>query len=304
MQVDGNDRSWSRLAIIAGAGALPLRIAQACVDQGHPPFVIGLSGWADPAALARFDHGLIGVGEIGKAIDHCTQNGCDAVTFAGIVKRPDFSSLKVDWQGAKLLPRALAAARKGDDALMRVILGAFEKAGLMVVGAEQAAQVLAAPAGPLGVVECRDEDWADIGKAIGVARDLGRHDIGQGCVVCDGLVLAVEAQEGTDAMLARVAQLPGDIRGTMDARRGVLVKLAKPIQERRVDLPTVGVSTVDGVAAAGLAGIVVEAGGALVIDRADVAARADAHGVFVVGVADVDQLLADHRAGGSEQADD
>lgn len=283
-------RTWTRLAVVAGGGDLPVRIAQACVDDGRPAFVVGLSGWADAQAIGAFEHGWAGVGEIGKILDYCAAHACDAVTFAGVVRRPDFSTLKVDWTGAKLLPKALMAARKGDDALLRVILEAFEKAGLAVVGADEAAALLTAPRGAVGAIGHTPDQEADIAKGFAVAAALGAHDIGQGCVVCDGLVLAVEAQEGTDAMLKRVADLPGEIRGTPDARRGVLVKRPKPIQERRIDLPTIGVSTVIGVAEAGLAGIAVEAGGALVIDRAHVADRADALGVFVVGV-EPDELV-------------
>ncbi len=275
---------WTKLAVIAGGGALPLRIADACREHRNGVFVIGLTGWAEPEDLAPFDHDWASVGEIGKILKLCAGRGCDAVTFAGIVRRPDFSSLKVDWRGAKLLPKALAAARKGDDALLRIILSVFEDEGFSVIGAHEAAAVLAAPVGPIGALSPNDAHKADMAKAFAVARDLGAHDIGQGCIVCDGLVLAVEAQEGTDAMLARAASLPEEIRGSPDALRGVLAKLAKPIQERRMDLPTVGVSTVLGAKRAGLAGIAVEAGGALIIDRPAVIEAADKHGLFVVGV--------------------
>ena len=120
-------------------------------------------------------------------------------------------------------------------------------------------------------------------QALRIARATGALDIGQGAVVCDGLVLAVEAQEGTDAMLRRCAALPAAVRGAPEARRGVLAKAPKPIQERRVDLPTLGVATVEAAAAAGLAGVVVEAGAALVLDRAAVTAAADRLGLFVWG---------------------
>lgn len=275
---------WSKLAIIAGGGDLPLSIARSCLDEGQDVFVVALSGWADGDGVAPFDHAWAGVGEIGKILSQCRANSCDAVTFAGIVKRPDFSALKVDWQGAKLLPKALIAARQGDDALLRVILGAFEKAGLTIVGAEQAAARLSAPEGVLGAVSPSQIHFSDIGKAMAVADALGAHDVGQGCVVCDGLVLALEAQEGTDAMLQRVAGLPEAIRGTPTSRAGVLVKRPKPIQDNRVDLPTIGVGTIERAAAAGLAGVAVIAGQALVIERHAVAARADALGLFVIGL--------------------
>ena len=113
-----------------------------------------------------------------------------------------------------------------------------------------------------------DEQLADLRKALHVAETSGELDIGQGAVVCDGLVLAVEAQEGTDAMLARVADLPADLRGAPSARKGVLAKAPKPIQDLRVDLPTIGARTVELAAAAGLAGVGGVAGQLIVIDRA------------------------------------
>jgi UDP-2,3-diacylglucosamine hydrolase len=125
---------------------------------------------------------------------------------------------------------------------------------------------------------------ADVERALQIARDIGRLDIGQGAVVCDGLVLAVEAQEGTDAMLGRVADLPAAIRGAPDAPRGVLAKTPKPIQEERVDLPTIGLGTLHAVARAGLAGVVGEAGRLLVLDREAVIGLADELGVFILGV--------------------
>jgi hypothetical protein len=126
----------------------------------------------------------------------------------------------------------------------------------------------------------------DIARAMEAVIALGALDIGQGAVVCEGLVLAVEAAEGTDKMLERCAELPEPIRGTARSRRGVLVKLPKPKQEMRVDLPTIGVATVERAAAAGLAGIAIKAGAALILDEAAVIARADALGIFVAGIGD------------------
>ncbi len=273
------------LGVIAGGGSLPVRIAQAAQARGQGCFVIALSGFAHEADMAAFPHLWAGIGEIGKMIKALEGAGCREITFAGDVKRPDFSKLKVDFTGARLLPAALKAASKGDDALLRVILGAFDKAGFTIVGAEEASGSLKATAGPIGALAPQPEHADDMARAFLIAQVIGAHDIGQGAVVCDGLVLAVEAQEGTDAMLTRTAGLPMAIRGTEMARRGVLAKIAKPVQERRVDLPTIGARTVEGAAAAGLAGIAVEVGGALIIDRDAVAATADAAGVFVVGVA-------------------
>jgi DUF1009 family protein len=178
------------------------------------------------------------------------------------------------------------AARNGDEALLRFLMKGFEKEGFAIEGAHEVMGELALAAGPLGACAPGEAHQADIAKATAVARAIGALDIGQGAVVCEGLVLAVEAQEGTDAMLRRVAELPPDLRGTPERRRGVLAKVAKPIQEDRVDLPTIGLATVEGAARAGLAGIVGVAGRMLVLEREAVIRAADAAGLFIVGVPD------------------
>ena len=197
-------------------------------------------------------------------------------------------SLKLDLKGVQSLPRILAAAKKGDDALLRAVMDVFAEAGFRILGADDVLNDLRVGAGPLGRIAPLPEHWPDIRRAAEVARVSGSLEIGQGAVSCGGLILAVEAQEGTDRMLARIPELVAEIRGTPEARRGVLVKAAKPQQERRIDLPTIGVATVAGADRAGLAGIAVEAGAALVVDRAAVAAAADAAGIFIVGFTGAD----------------
>ena len=233
--------------------------------------------------LACFEGVDVGLAELGKCMKALKRARCEAVCLAGQVARPDFTKLTPDLRGLAILPAAIAAARRGDDALLRLLVGEFEKEGFAVEGAEAAMRPLGMAEGALGSVSPAPGDLEDAGRALEVARAIGRLDIGQGAVVCDGVVLAVEAQEGTDAMLARVAQLPAHLRGQDGARRGVLAKAPKPIQETRVDLPTIGVATVQGVAAAGLAGIVGEAGRLLVLDRVRTVALADELGVFILG---------------------
>lgn len=273
----------ARLGLIAGSGGLPLEIAEHCRRVGRPVFVIRLKGFADPA-LAGFDGVDVGLAELGKCIKALKQAACQAVCLAGKVTRPDFTKLAPDLRGLAAIPGVIAAGRKGDDALLRFLVGEFEKEGFAVEGAEGVMRELTLPVGPLGRHVPSPEQLVDAERALQVARAIGRLDIGQGCVVCEGLVLAVEAQEGTDAMLARVAGLPAELRGRAGDRRGALAKTPKPIQETRVDLPTIGLATVRGAATAGLAGIVGEAGRLLVLDRAEVASLADELGLFVLGV--------------------
>jgi hypothetical protein len=209
--------------------------------------------------------------------------GCDAIVILGQVPRPDVSKLQLDEAAIAMAPAVLAAARNGDDALLRALVSEHERAGFRVIGVDEAMQGLLAPAGVWGAVAPSERQMADLRKAAKLAAAVGAWDVGQGVVVCDGLVLAVEAQEGTDAMLRRVGELPPTVRGTPDVRRGVLVKRPKPIQERRIDLPTIGVRTIEGAAAAGLAGIAVEAGAALALRRDELIAAADRAGLFVYG---------------------
>lgn len=270
------------LGLIAGLGELPVAIASHAVASGQGIYVLRLKGFEEPA-LADYPGDVVGLGEIGGVIERLKRAGCRDVVFAGIVKRPNFRDLKLDMRGALLLPKVVSEARKGDDALLRVLVGEFEKHGFNVIGSEEANRALLAPAGLVAGPRPTEENLSDIRHAAQVAAAAGALDIGQGCVVCDGLVLAVEAQEGTDEMLKRCATLPEAIRGTAAARRGVLVKRPKPVQERRIDLPTVGVSTVELVEAAGLAGLAVEAGGALLLQRTEMEEAAERLGVFIYG---------------------
>jgi DUF1009 family protein len=272
-----------KLGLIAGGGNLPVEIAEHCEQAGRPFFVVRLKGFAGPE-LEPYAGAEVGIAELGKCFKALKRAGCQAVCLAGSVMRPDFSALIPDLRGLAVLPAAIAAARKGDDALLRLLVGEFEREGFAVEGAHEVMDDLGLPPGPLGRWAPNAEQQADVDRALEVARAIGRLDVGQAAVVCRGLVLAVEAQEGTDAMLARVAELPEALRGRPDALLGVLAKAPKPIQETRVDLPTIGLATVRAVARAGLAGIVGEAGRLLVLDREAVVELADELGVFILGV--------------------
>jgi DUF1009 family protein len=272
-----------KLGLIAGGGGLPVEIARHCERSGRPLFVIRLKGFAG-ADLEDYAGAEVGLAEIGKCLKALTRAGCKSICLAGQVSRPDFATLMPDLRGLMLLPKVIATARKGDDALLRLLVAEFEKEGFAVEGAHQVMDDLSLQAGPLGARAPGEDELADAMKALEIARAIGRLDVGQAAVVAHGLTLAVEAQEGTDAMLARVADLPAHLKGRAGAGVGVLAKAPKPIQETRVDLPTIGLATVEAVARAGLAGIVGEAGGLLVLDREAVIERADELGVFILGV--------------------
>jgi DUF1009 family protein len=272
-----------KLGLIAGGGDLPARIAARCEAEGRGIFIIRLAGFADEH-LVRWPGAEFGMAEIGRILKMMKAEGCEAVCLAGYVNRPDFKTLKPDFKGATLLPGIVAAATKGDDALLRKILSVFEAEGYAVEGADDILGGEALAAGALGAVSPTAEQLADLKKALHVAEKSGELDIGQGAVVCDGLVLAVEAQEGTDEMLRRVAGLPADLHGAPGALKGALGKAPKPIQDLRVDMPVIGSRTIELAATAGLAGIGGFAGRLIIIDHAALVEAADRLGLFVWGV--------------------
>lgn len=271
-----------KLGLIAGGGDLPQAIAARCEAEGRPLFVVRLTRFADPH-LARYPGTDAGMAEIGKVLAALKAEGCTAVCFAGTVNRPDFKTLKPDLKGAMVLPGIIAAATKGDDALLRKILSVFEAEGYAIEGADDILGGETLTVGALGRITPTEEQLSDLRKALHVAEKAGELDIGQGAVVCDGLVLAVEAQEGTDAMLHRVASLPADLRGASGNRKGVLGKAPKPIQDLRVDMPVMGARTVENAAAAGLAGIGGITGRLILINRVAITEAADRLGLFVWG---------------------
>ncbi len=250
--------------------------------MGRPVFIIRLNGFAGPE-LDAFDGLDAGLAELGKGINALRRARCEAVCFAGKVDRPDLGGLKPDLRGLRALPGAVAAARRGDDGLLTFILKEFESEGFAIEGAHQVMEALTIPAGPLGRHSPTESQFRDVARALEAARAIGSLDAGQAAVACEGLILALEAQEGTDAMLERVASLPRALRGAPDDPRGVLAKACKPGQELRVDLPTIGPRTLHLAAAAGLCGVVGEVGRLLILERAETVRLADELGLFVFG---------------------
>jgi DUF1009 family protein len=272
-----------KLGLIAGGGELPISLARHCLAVGRPVFILRLAGFAD-SALKRYDGLEVGLAELGKGLSALRRAGCGAVCFAGKVDRPDLSTLKPDLRGLAALPGAVAAARRGDDGLLSFLLREFEKEGFPAEGAHEVMNGLTLPDGAIGRHEPNTAQMADVRRALDAARAIGRLDIGQAAVCCDGLILALEAQEGTDAMLARICTLSVAVRGTMEHRRGVLAKAVKPGQELRVDLPTIGPETIRRAEAAHLVGVAGEARRILLVDREETVRLADAAGLFIVGV--------------------
>lgn len=271
----------SPLGIIAGGGDLPQKLAEACMRQGRPYFILALDGFADPALLnAGHPLAQVRMGAAGEGFRRLHAEGVVDVVMAGPVRRPSLADLRPDWRATRFFAKVGLRAL-GDDGLLRGVIKEFEAEGFRVVGIDDVlGSDILAPHGVMGQHGPDDQAHADIVRGIEVARGLGLLDVGQGCVVQQGLVLAVEAIEGTDAMLTRCRDLHRDGPG------GVLIKLRKPQQEARADLPTIGEATVKAAHVAGLRGIAVSAGGALIVNRELTVECADTLGLFLIGVDD------------------
>ncbi len=267
----------ARFGLLAGAGALPPAVAAAARAAGRDVFVVGFKGQTPKDWIEAYPHAWVRLGAVGQTLEILENAGCTDVCLIGRVGRPSLTAVARDRRARAMLAR-LGSLDAGDDRLLRLVVAELEAAGLRVVGADTVAAGLKAPAGLLAGRAPDAAAEADIARGLEVARALGVVDVGQAVVVQAQLVLGVEAAEGTDALLARCAALRRQGPG------GVLVKVKKPGQEARVDLPTIGPDTVDNAAAAGLRGIAVEAGAALVADLAEIERRAARHRLFVVAV--------------------
>lgn len=266
-----------KLGIVAGSGPLPRLLLQACQGQGRPVFVLALEGHTELESVAEADHCWVRLGAFQTAFDALRKADVEEVVLAGPVKRPGWHELRPDSYGLRFLTKA-GFRSLGDDGLLRAIIRGIEEEGFRVVGADDILAKLLVKEGTYGKWTPDAQAQEDIARGVEVVRALGAADVGQAAVVQQGLVLGVEAIEGTDQLLKRCGPLHREGPG------GVLVKIRKPRQERRADLPTIGPDTVKAAAQAGLRGIAVEAGECLVIDSQAVTAAADAHGIFVVGI--------------------
>lgn len=266
-----------KLGILAGSGDLPGRLVDLCRRQKRECLVLAFEGHTDPASVAGAEHAWLRLGAAARGIEILKQAGVSELVMAGAVARPSLTELRPDLSTARWLAR-IGTTSCGDDGLLRSIIQALEAEGFTVRGIDDLMTGLVAETGTYGRIQPDETAWADIERGVAVAKALGAADVGQAVVVQQGLVLAVEALEGTDALLRRAADLRRDGPG------GVLVKVTKPQQDRRADLPSIGPNTVEGSAGAGLKGIALEAGGTLLIDREAVIRAADATGLFVVGL--------------------
>jgi len=272
------------LAIVCGGGVLPFAVADAVRSRGLKAVLFAVRGSADASRVAAYPHHWIGIGDAGRLYAGLRKEGCRDVVFIGSVVRPSLTQIRVSMRTLLMLPRILASFRGGDDHLLSKMARVFTQYGFRVVAPHEVAPEILAPVGDLTIRKPTDGEQADIARGFDVLRSIGPYDIGQATVVINQHVVAVEGVEGTDGMLSRIADLRRQRRINTPAGAGVLVKAPKPNQDRRFDLPAIGPNTVAAVKAAGLGGIAVVAGEAVIAEPAEMAKTADAAGIFVTAV--------------------
>jgi UDP-2,3-diacylglucosamine hydrolase len=275
--------SGLKLGLIAGGGQVPVEIARYLISSGREYSVIRLDGLADPELKGHPGHD-VALGDFAELFSCLTKDRCQAVCMVGYVKRPDFDSLKRDKGGATHLPSIRAAGRGGDDGLLRQVASIFEAQGFVIEGAHQANPNLLLGAGLLCGPMPSSEAMEDAHEAFRIAKAIGGLDIGQAAIVAGKITLGVEAQEGTDALIRRIQTLSKVLTGTQVEKKGVLAKVAKPIQDLRLDMPTIGLSTIDLAYEAGLCGIVGQADALLIVDKPRLIAHAESLGLFIYGI--------------------
>lgn len=273
-----------RLAVLAGAGRLPLHVAEAARRSGENPFIIVLGAEADHD-WSGFDHVVIGTGDFARLEKAIAAERIDRVVMSGGVRRrPEWREIRPTLRTLARMPHVVATLLKGgDDTVLRMVIDLIEGCGARVVGAQEIAPDLLAEIGSITRQGPTAEDRRDIEAGRAAALALGRLDVGQAAVAIGGRVVALEGLEGTDAMLHRVADLRREGR-ISPRRKGVLVKFCKPQQDERADLPSIGRQTVESLLRAGLAGVAVEAGRALVLDRGETVEAANEAGIFIAGI--------------------
>ncbi|MBL4719959.1 MAG: UDP-2,3-diacylglucosamine diphosphatase LpxI [Alphaproteobacteria bacterium] len=267
----------AKLGIIAGGGPLPRQIADRILKRGQDVFIIAFEGYTDPETTNGRDHAWVRLGAVGKTIKTLKVENVVDLVLAGPIKRPSLKDLRPDVAALKLLHK-FGKKAFGDDGLLTSILSTLEDEGFRILGADELmGTVLVEP----GVVAGNTPDaqaLLDIERGVAVLRALGAVDVGQAAIVQEGLVLGVEAIEGTDALISRCGELRREGPG------GVLVKIRKPDQDTRVDLPTIGVETVLCAARAGLRGIAIEAAGTMIMDRDAVIKKSQEVNVFIFAI--------------------
>lgn len=273
--------SQSKLGIIAGLGDLPSKVVQACQNQERPYHILAFENQSDTSFVSCHPHSWLQLAKAGKTISTLKQNQITHIVMAGYFKRPEWNDLKPDLKGVKLLGK-IAGKSLGDDGLLRIIIDFFESEGFVVVSPEDImGEESLIEEGILSQKKPTQQDYVDIQRGFEVAKALGALDVGQGCVVQNGVVLGVEAFEGTNELIKRSANLANS---ESQMAKGVFVKVIKPQQDKRVDRSVIGPETLKQIAKSGFSGVAAEANEILMIDRQKCIEIANAHNLFLIGI--------------------
>jgi DUF1009 family protein len=274
----------SPIGLVAAGGMLPFAVGDKLAARGIEPVFFALRGVCDADEVKRFRHHWISIGQLGRLAKLLRAENCRELVFIGALVRPALSEIRLDWKTLRAMPSVLKAFRGGDDHLLSSVGRILERDGFRMIGVKDAAPELLMPRGCLTRTAPSADAEADIARGREVLRALSPFDIGQAAIVIDGHVLGVEDIEGTDGLLARMARLRAEGRLRAKAGRGVLVKVPKSGQDLRFDLPTLGPRTIEGAAAAQLAGVAAIAGQTLVAEPQAMVEAADRAGLFVTGL--------------------
>jgi DUF1009 family protein len=274
------------LAVVSAGGSLPFAVADKVLAAGRDVVVYAVRGHADAQRVEKYRHHWIAIGQLGRFRKLLAREDCRDVVFIGSLVRPAWTQIRFDLDTLKVIPKIIASFRGGDDHLLTSLSRVVEGYGLRLLGPHEVAPDLLMPEGTLGAVMPGKDDLADIDIGLDYLRSNGRFDTGQAVVVGHNQILAVEAAEGTDGIVERIAQLRDTGRIRLPRGVGVLVKAPKPQQDRRFDLPTIGPRTIEGIARAGLAGVAVVAGETVIVEPEAVVSAADQAKVFAIGVKD------------------
>lgn len=266
-----------KLGVIAGGGDLPFQLLSVCKDKGIEPYIIGFKGQTDPELMNEYNHLWLELGAVGKVISFFKCNDVKDLVLIGKVKRPPFTKIKPDIKAVKILSR-IGLRALGDNDLLQLLKLELEGEGFKLHGVQDFCDGLLVKEGAVGSFEPHDDDWNSINFGLKASQVNGALDIGQSVIVQNGMIVGVEAVEGTDALIDRCKGLQQKGRG------GILVKTRKPQQDEKLDMPTVGVQTIENAYKAGLSGIVIQANNVIVVDIKNVAKYADKYKLFIIAV--------------------
>lgn len=269
----------NKIGIIAGKGTLPRQLMHSLMERNIKSYLAALTDITEKeTAEAATESDWFRIAAAGKIVKFFKDNNVKQLVLVGGMKRPSLTSLIPDGAGLKLLNKLRKFTDAGDNKLFSVITEFLEENGFELLGVHEVVPELLADKGVLGKVEPDKHGLQDIEYGKNIAQEIGRLDIGQAAIVQNGVTLGVEAFEGTDALITRCGNLQFDDHGA------ILVKIKKPKQDRRIDLPSIGTKTIERLHEFNYKGVAVEAGDSLILDKEETIKLADKLGIFIYGI--------------------